>query len=120
MKLLGNLLWIIFGGLPLAISWFVTGLILCVTVIGIPFGLQCFKFAALTLTPFGKEVRLQFEEHPIMNVIWLLFFGWEMAVAYLISGVICCITIVGIPFGLQAFKMMTLAVFPFGADITEK
>ena len=117
MKLIGNLVWLFLGGIWLGLSWFILGLLLCVTVIGIPFGIQCFKFAKLMLTPFGKNVRIQFEEHPIFNLIWLILFGWEMAIAYLLSGIICCITIVGIPFGLQAFKFAKLALFPFGADI---
>ena len=117
MKLIGNLIWLLLGGIWLGLSWFLLGLLLCITVIGIPFGIQCFKFAKLTLTPFGKNVRIQFEEHPIINLIWLILLGWEMAIAYLLSGIICCITVIGIPFGLQAFKIAKLAFFPFGADI---
>ena len=117
MKFIGNLIWLLLGGIWLALSWFILGLALCVTVVGIPFGIQCFKFSKLMFTPFGKKVRIQFEEHPIVNLIWLVLFGWEMAISYLISGIACCITIVGIPFGLQAFKFAKLAIFPFGADI---
>ena len=117
MRFLGNLLWIILGGIFIAASWFVLGMLLCITIIGIPFGMQCFKFAKLTLAPFGKDVEMRFFDHPIMNVIWAILFGWEMAIAYFCSGVACCITIVGIPFGMQAFKLMILALFPFGANI---
>ncbi len=119
MKFLGNLIWFILCGLWTGLAWFFLGLLLCITVIGIPFGIQCMKFAKIMFFPFGKDIRIQFEEHPIMNIIWLLLFGWEMALGYLISGAVLCITIIGIPFGLQAFKFMKLAVFPFGADIIE-
>ena len=119
MKLIGNLIWLILGGIWLGLAWFLLGLLLCITVVGIPFGIQCFKLASMNFTPFGKDVRMQFEEHPIMNVIWLILFGWEMAIGYLVSGIICCVTVIGIPFGLQAFKHMKLAIFPFGADIIE-
>lgn len=113
----GNIIWIIFGGLLAAISWFILGILLCITIIGIPFGKQCFKFAGLTLAPFGKEVAVNFGRHPIMNIIWLLLFGWEMFLGYLLSAAILCITIIGIPFGVQIFKMSVLALFPFGAEI---
>lgn len=113
----GNIIWIIFGGLLTAISWFILGLLLCITIIGIPFGKQCFKFAGLTLAPFGKEVAVNFGRHPIMNIIWLLLFGWEMFLGYLLSAVILCITIIGIPFGVQIFKISVLSLFPFGAEI---
>ena len=120
MSLLMNILWLVLGGVVTAVEYIVASVGMMVTIIGIPFGIQCFKFASMNFTPFGKNVRMQFEEHPIMNVIWLILFGWEMALGYLASGVLCCITIVGIPFGLQSFKLLKLAIFPFGADIVAK
>ncbi len=117
MKFIGNVLWFIFGGLWLGLSWSFLGLVLCITIIGIPFGIQCFKAAKLSFFPFGKKVDIDFAEHPIANVLWAVIIGWEMALAYLIYGVICCITIIGIPAGLQMFKFMKLAFLPFGADI---
>ncbi|MGN1096129.1 MAG: YccF domain-containing protein [Eubacteriales bacterium] len=117
MRFLGNIIWFIFGGLFLFLMWSIAGLLLCITIIGIPFGTQCFKFAWLNLAPFGKNIVTHFSEHPIINIIWLLLFGWEMAIGYLVSGIICCVTIVGIPFGLQSFKMMQLSLFPFGAHV---
>ncbi len=119
MKFIGNLIWFILCGFWAGLSWFLVGLLLCIIVIGIPFGVQCFKFAKVMFFPFGKDVRIQFEEHPIMNIIWLILLGWEMALGYIISGIICCITLIGIPFGLQAFKFAKLALLPFGADIIE-
>ena len=117
MKTVGNLLWIIFFGLWSAISWLVLGLIWCVTIIGIPFGLQAFKVAKLNLWPFGTNIRSDFGKHPIANVIWMLFGGIGIAFGYLVAGLILCITVIGIPFGKQCFKLMTLAVAPFGADL---
>lgn len=117
MKILGNIVWFIFGGAIAAILWLILGLLLCVTIIGIPFGLQAFKFAGLVIFPFGKDVDTNFSEHPIINILWAIFFGWEMMLGYLFFGVIFCITIIGIPFGLQWFKLAQLALFPFGAKI---
>ena len=120
MRLIANILWFILGGLILGLFWALLGLLLCITILGIPLGKQCFKAAKLTFAPFGKDVKLNFEKHPIANILWLLLAGWELAIGYLFSGIICCITLIGIPFGLQAFKLMKLAVFPFGATIVNK
>ena len=117
ISVLGNVIWIIFGGLFTAISWLLLGVLLCITIIGIPFGKQCFKFAGLTLAPFGREVAVNFSKHPVMNIIWLVLFGWEMFLGYLTSAVLLCITIIGIPFGVQIFKISALALFPFGAEV---
>ncbi len=117
MRILGNILWFILGGLLLGLLWTILGIVLCITIIGIPFGLQCFKAATLSFAPFGKEVDIDFTEHPVANVIWAVLCGWEIALAYLVYGIIFCVTIIGIPFGLQMFKFMKLAFFPFGADI---
>ena len=116
-RFLSNLIWILLGGIWLALAWTLFGLILCITIIGIPLGLQCFKAAKLTFTPFGKKVILRFGAHPIANAIWLIFCGWEMTLAYLVAGIINCISLIGIPYGLQCFKMMKLSLFPFGAKV---
>lgn len=117
MRLIGNIIWFILGGIWLGLGWALAGLVLCITIVGIPFGLQCFKAAKLTFAPFGKQVSVHFDKHPVANLLWAIFFGWEMALGYLVSGVICCITIIGIPVGLQAFKIMKLAFLPFGAKV---
>lgn len=117
MKLLGNIIWFIFGGLISAIGWFLLGLLLCITIIGIPFGKQCFKFAKLVIAPFGKKVNTNFGKHPIINILWAIFFGWEMALSNLLLGVVYCITIIGIPFGKQWFKMASISFIPFGASV---
>jgi len=122
MNFIGNLIWLLFGGIIGAILWFVAGVVLCVTIVGIPFGLQCFKISLLVLWPFGKEVILGGfgVGGLLLNILWLIFLGWELAVHHLIIGLIFCITIVGIPFGLQHFKFAQLALIPFGAKIVDK
>ena len=111
MRVLGNILWIILGGLAIAIGWALVGLILCISIIGIPFGIQAFKMAGLTLTPFGKTVQYGGGVgSALANILW-------MALGYLGAGVLNCITIIGIPFGIQSFKMAKLALWPFGAQI---
>lgn len=117
MAFLGNLIWIIFGGLEAAIAFLLTGIIWCITIIGIPFGKQAFKMAKLVLAPFGKKVHTNFGKHPIANLLWFILGGFGMALSYIFLGIIYCITIIGIPFGKQWFKMAALAAFPFGATV---
>ena len=120
MRMLGNLIWVIFGGAILALFWLVAGLLLCITIIGIPFGLQCFKIAALVFWPFGKEISYPSAGAGslLLNLLWIFIFGWELALSALTIGLIYCVTIIGIPFGLQCFKFAQLALFPFGARVT--
>ena len=119
MSFLGNVIWFVFGGLFGAIGWFLSGLILCITIIGIPLGLQCFKMAKLQLAPFGKEVKTHNDGAIsfLANVLWLIFFGWELCIANLVSGLLFTITIIGIPFAKQSFKMAKLSLMPFGKEI---
>ena len=114
---LGNILWLLLGGLTSALFWFVFGIIFYITIIGIPIGKQCFKFAELTLSPFGKEVRTKFDKHPIANIIWIIVIGVWFYLANIGYGLLLMITIIGIPFGLQYFKLAKLALIPFGAKI---
>ncbi len=118
MSIIGNILWFIFIGLVSGLGWILAGVICCITIVGIPLGLQSFKMAGLTFCPFGKEVvygggTMSF----LANVLWVVFFGWELALYYLVMGVVCCITILAIPAGLQCFKMAKLALMPFGATV---
>ena len=119
MKTLANIIWFLLGGIWLGLSWFLLGLLLCLTIIGIPLGKQCFKAASITFMPFGKKVNCNFDKHPVSNILWAVIVGWEMALGYLFAGIICCITIIGIPVGLQSFKLMKLAFLPFGATISK-
>ena len=122
MRIIGNILWLILGGFLLALGWALAGLLLCLTIIGIPFGIECFKIAGFALFPFGREIgypaRAMGCGSVLFNILWLVVFGWELALGYLISGLLCCITIIGIPLGLQSFKLMKLAFLPFGATVT--
>ena len=120
MRLIGNIIWLVFGGFIGMLVWLFDGLLVCITIIGIPFGVQCFKIAGLVLWPFGKEVRLgDFGVGGLLgNILWIIFLGWELAILHLGIGILFSITIVGIPFGLQHFKFARLALLPFGAKIT--
>jgi uncharacterized membrane protein YccF (DUF307 family) len=117
MKTIGNIIWLLLIGLWSAIGYVFSGVIFCITIIGIPFGKQCFKLATLVLTPFGKTANTNFGKHPIANIIWILLFGWGMAIGYIFSGIIFCIIIIGIPFGKQCFKLAKLSFIPFGANV---
>jgi len=118
MSLLGNILWLIFGGFLSGIAWILAGCLCCITVIGIPLGLQCFKFAGLAFCPFGKQVIYGGGGVGVFaNIIWLIFIGIEMAFAHAVVGILLCITIIGIPFGKQFFKLAKLSLMPFGATV---
>ena len=119
MRLLGNILWIIFGGFLSALGWVLAGCIWCVTIIGIPVGLQCFKLASISLNPFGKDIRYEGEAVSfLLNVVWFLISGWILALGNFLIGVLLCVTIIGIPFGKQFFKIAKLSLRPFGAVVT--
>ncbi|MGN0167383.1 MAG: YccF domain-containing protein [Acetatifactor sp.] len=118
MGCLGNFLWFVFGGFISGISWCLAGCLWCITIIGIPWGKQCFKFAKLSFFPFGKEVDYGGGVGSlILNIIWLLISGIPLALESAVMGCIMCVTIVGIPFGLQHFKLAKLALMPFGARV---
>ena len=118
MKLIGNILWFICGGIISGLSWLAAGILWCITIVGIPIGLQCFKFAGLSFWPFGKEVVYGGGVmSTIANLFWLIISGIPLALENLILGLICCITIIGIPFGKQFFKIAKLALTPFGASV---
>ena len=116
--MLGNLLWFLCGGLLSGLGWVLAGLLWCATLVGIPIGLQCFKLASLSFMPFGREVlycggAISF----LVNVAWMLISGLELAVFNFILGILLCLTVVGIPFGRQFFKIAKLALAPFGAEV---
>lgn len=118
MRIFGNLLWCIFGGGIIAILWGLVGVICCCTIVGIPMGLQCFKFAGFIIWPFGRNIYYSNNAVDFLwNILWIVFLGWELAVFAFFIGLIWCGTIVGIPFGAQCFKFARLALMPFGAQI---
>ena len=121
MSLLGNILWLIFGGLISGLGYILGGFALCITIIGIPFGIQSIKLGFAVFAPFGKEVVEDENANGVLalvfNVLWLLLIGWEIAVAHVISAAILAITIIGIPFALQHLKLVPLSLLPFGRDL---
>ncbi|WP_273449606.1 YccF domain-containing protein [Streptococcus ferus] len=118
MKLLGNIIWFFASGLWAWIGWTLAGLVLCLTIVGIPFGLQCFKIGRFGLFPFGKQIEIgQGLGSLLLNIIWILLLGWELALMHLCSAFILCLTIIGIPFAMQSIKMAGISLFPFGATI---
>lgn len=118
MKTLSNILWMIFGGLLNSLLWTLLGCLWCISIIGIPLGKQCFKFARLTLAPFGKEVTYEGgTASTVANVFWIILTGIPMAIENATCGLTLCATIIGIPLGLQYFKIAKLAFAPFGMEV---
>ena len=124
MNAIGNLIWIVFGGFVIFILYLFGSVILMITIIGIPFGIQTLKMANLALFPFGREAIVTERSsgclYLIMNIIWLLFAGIEIALVHLILAFLMAITIIGIPFAAQHLKLATLALVPFGMDVRDK
>ena len=120
MRTVLNLLWLVLSGLWLAIGYALAGLVLCLLIITIPFGIACFRLAAFVLWPFGRAVvRNPDAGAPSMiaNVIWFVLAGLWMAIAHLVLGVVLCLTIIGIPLGLGNFKLAAVAIAPLGKEI---
>ena len=121
MSFFGNIVWIVFGGLLLSLGYLLLGVLYCCTIVGIPVGLQLFKMASLSFLPFGHDVVDRNGQMGcwslFLNILWIVFGGIEMALAHSMLGLLFCITVVGIPFGLQHFKLAVLAMLPFGKEI---
>lgn len=124
MNLLGNLIWLIFGGIIISIEYLIGSIVLMITIVGIPFGVQTLKMASVSFWPFGRDTRVQIRAsgclYILMNLIWLIFGGIWIAITHAIFGSLLCLTIIGIPFGLQHFKLTSIALSPFGRDIVKK
>ncbi|MDD4192565.1 MAG: YccF domain-containing protein [Mangrovibacterium sp.] len=123
MRTFGNIIWVVFGGFLIFLEYLFAGLLLCLTIVGIPFGLQAIKLAELALWPFGKHVEYMGYApgclSTVMNILWLLVGGIWIALSHLILGVLFAITIIGIPFASQHFKLVGLALTPFGRRIVD-
>jgi uncharacterized membrane protein YccF (DUF307 family) len=121
MKTIGNVIWVIFGGFMIALEYFIAGFLMMLTIIGIPFGIQSMKLGILALWPFGHHVERKENTvgciNVVMNIIWFFVGGVWIALTHLLWGIIFCITIIGIPFGKQHFKLIHLALVPFGKEI---
>lgn len=120
MGCLGNLLWFVCGGVWQGLAWWLAGVLWCITIVGIPIGRQCFKLASVAFFPFGKEIRYGGGAASFLaNILWFVLSGIPLAAAALLNGVLLCVTIIGIPFGLQCFKFAKLALCPFGAQVVQ-
>ena len=121
MTLLGNIIWLIFGGFLSGLGYIFGGIGLCLTIIGIPFGLQSIKLGIAVFAPFGKDI-VQLENANsfltlAFNILWLLLFGWAIALAHIASAAVLAVTIIGIPFAIQHLKLVPLSLLPFGHDV---
>lgn len=121
MNALGNILFFVLGGFLIVLGYLIGGVVLCLTIVGIPFGVQAFKLARAVAAPFGTQViereRASGCTSVVLNVIWVILPGLELAVAHLMLAVLLGITIIGIPFAKQHMKLVPLALIPFGRDI---
>ncbi len=124
MNLFLNIIWLIFGGFIVVMAYVLGAVILCITIIGIPFGVQCFKLAGLAIAPFGQEIR---EKEPpsgclavVMNIIWIILPGLELALFHLFMALVFAVTIIGLPIAAQHLKMTRLALLPFGFEARER
>ena len=121
MSLLGNLVWLIFGGFFAGIAYVLVGLLISLTIIGIPLGKQIIQLGIASMTPFGREIVVNDDfDKPItmvFNIVWAIFFGWEIAVVHFVHGLVLAITIIGLPFAKQHFKLIPLALAPFGREL---
>jgi uncharacterized membrane protein YccF (DUF307 family) len=123
MKTIGNILWFVLSGLWMGIGYVLAGIVACLTIIGIPFGIQSFKLAGYVMWPFGRTLE-ESSGHRfskgVMNIVWIIVGGFWLALGHLLLGILLCITVLGIPFGLKNFSMAKLALFPFDFSVREK
>lgn len=131
MALIGNIIWFVFGGLMMGLAWWLAGILCFISIIGIPWGKACFVIGQFTFWPFGKEAVSRKQKSGnddigtgtfglIGNVLWLVFMGIWLAIGHIVSGVLCCITIIGIPFGIQHFKLIPISLMPIGMTVVDK
>lgn len=121
MRFIGNTIWFVCSGFWAWVSWSLVGLLFCLTIVGFPIGVQCFKIANFGLFPFGKEILIgQSGTSLVLNLVWILVFGWQLAIVHLTSAFILCVTVIGIPFAMQSLKLAKISLFPFGSQIYSK
>ncbi|HUZ55815.1 MAG TPA: YccF domain-containing protein [Streptosporangiaceae bacterium] len=122
MRVILNVIWLVLAGLWMAIAYVLVGIIACILIITIPFGIASFRIANYVLWPFGRTTVPREDAGVgslIGNIIWIILFGWELALGHLIAGVALCITIIGIPLGLASFKLIPISLFPLGVRIVD-
>ena len=120
MRTVGNILWLVLAGFWLALGYAVAGVLACILIVTIPFGIASFRIAGFVLWPFGRTVVWRRDAgiwSVLGNIIWVILFGWEMALAHLVAGLLLFITIIGIPFGIASWKMIPLSLFPLGRQV---
>jgi uncharacterized membrane protein YccF (DUF307 family) len=131
LALIGNIIWFVFGGLVMGLAWWLAGILCFISIIGIPWGKACFVIGQFTFWPFGKEAVSRKHKSGkddigtgmlglIGNVFWLIFMGIWLAIGHIVSGILCCITIIGIPFGIQHFKLVPISLMPIGMIVVDK
>ena len=123
MTLLGNIIWFVCAGFWNWLTWTLAGIFWCLTILGIPMGRQCFKIARVAVWPFGKELAYSSYQESnascLLNGLWFIFGGFEIALAHLATGILLMITIIGLPFASQQFKLARIAMMPFGMEVVE-
>lgn len=120
MKSLLNIIWLVLGGFWLFLGYVFAGLLLCITVIGIPFGLAAFRIGVYALWPFGRTVVDRPDAGApslVGNVLWLILAGWWLALSHIVTGIAQCVTIIGIPLGIANFKLIPVSLLPLGKEI---
>lgn len=131
MSTIGNIIWILLGGIWMSLGWAIAGVIMYLTVIGIPWGRSCFVIAEFTLLPFGREAVPRElvtgrddlgtgDAGLVGNIVWLLLAGWWLALGHVVTGIGTCLTVIGIPFGIQHFKLAGISLMPIGKTIVPK
>jgi uncharacterized membrane protein YccF (DUF307 family) len=122
VRVLLNVIWLVFGGLWLALGYAVVGIVMCILIITIPFGIAAFRMALFCIWPFGRTLIRRDDAGAasvIGNVIWFILAGWWLAIGHLVTGVLMCLTIIGIPLGLANFKLIPVSLTPFGREIVD-
>lgn len=120
MRTIGNILWFVLAGWWLALVYVIAGVIACILIITIPFGIASFRLASYVLWPFGRRTVFRQDAGVwsiIGNILWIVLLGWELAIAHLVAGLLLCVTIIGIPLGIACWKMIPLAFLPLGQQI---
>lgn len=120
MRTLGNILWFVLAGWWLALLYLLAGIVACVLVVTIPFGIASFRLASFVVWPFGRRAVFRQDAGVLAmvgNVVWILLLGWELALAHVVAGLLLCVTVVGVPLGLACWKMVPLALVPLGQQI---
>jgi uncharacterized membrane protein YccF (DUF307 family) len=123
MRTVLNVIWLVLCGVWMAIAYVLAGLVSCVLIITIPFGIACFRIAGYVLWPFGRQIAPRADAGAgamIGNVIWILLFGWWLALGHLVTGALLCLTIIGIPLGLANFKIIPISLMPLGVEIVPR